>query len=104
MDAKCFGMLITELPPGSMSGLHQHSFEAAAYVLEGEGQEVIGDLTIDWKAGDTFYLPPNVPHRHVNRSKDKVARFIQIESWPLSIFLGLSRLDQFEPAGKIAAE
>jgi quercetin dioxygenase-like cupin family protein len=99
MHAKCFGAMITEIPPGRMSGLHQHSFEAAAFVLEGRGREIIGDQEIDWEEGDTFYMPPNVPHRHINRSQDKRARILQIEAWPMPIAMGLSRLDQFEPAG-----
>jgi len=100
MNAKFFGMLLTEIPPGGQSGLHQHTFEAVAYVLEGKGREVIGDQTIDWEVGDTFYLPPNVPHRHINRDTEKPAKIMQIEAWPVPIFLGISRLDQFEPAGR----
>lgn len=100
MNAKFFGMLLTEIPPGGQSGLHQHTFEAVAYVLEGKGREVIGDQTIDWEVGDTFYLPPNVPHRHINRDSEKPAKIMQIEAWPVPIFLGISRLDQFEPAGR----
>lgn len=99
MNAKCFGTVLTEIGPGRMSGLHQHTFETAAYVLEGRGREIIGDQTIDWEVGDTFYLPPNVPHRHINLDPDKPARILQIEAWPLPIFMGISRLDQFEPAG-----
>jgi quercetin dioxygenase-like cupin family protein len=99
MNAKFFGMLITEIPAGGQSGLHQHTFEAVAYVLEGKGTEVIGDQRIDWEVGDTFYLPPNVPHRHINRDSEKPAKIMQIEAWPVPIFLGISRLDQFEPAG-----
>ncbi len=99
MNAKFFGMLITEIPPGGQSGLHQHTFEAVAYVLEGKGTEIIGDQRIDWEVGDTFYLPPNVPHRHINRDSEKAAKIMQIEAWPVPIFLGISRLDQFEPAG-----
>lgn len=99
MNAKFFGMLLTELPPGGQSGLHQHTFEAVGYVLEGKGREIIGDQTIDWEVGDTFYLPPNVPHRHINRDSEKPAKIMQIEAWPVPIFLGISRLDQFEPAG-----
>lgn len=104
IDARSFGMLITEIAPGSQSGLHEHTFEAAAYVLEGRGREVIGDQTIDWKAGDTFYLPANVKHRHINLDPNKPARILQVEAWPLTIALGISKLDQFEPAGPAPAE
>jgi len=99
MNAKFIGMLLTEIPPGWQSGLHQHTFEAVVYVLEGRGREIIGDQTVDWEAGDTVYLPPNVPHRHINLDPDRPAKILQVEAWPVPIFLGISQLDQFEPAG-----
>jgi hypothetical protein len=45
-----------------------------------------------------------VKHRHINLDSDKPARILQIEAWPLTIALGISRLDQFEPAGPAPAE
>jgi quercetin dioxygenase-like cupin family protein len=104
MEARSFGTIITEIAPGGQSGLHEHTFEAAAYVLEGRGMEIIGDETIEWAVGDTFYLPPNVKHRHINLDPDKPARILQIEAWPLTIALGISRLDQYEPAGPAPKE
>lgn len=104
VEARSFGALITEIAPGSQSGLHKHSFEAAAYVLEGSGREIVGDQSFDWEAGDTFYLPPNVPHRHINRDPNKPARILQIEAWPLTIALGISTLEQTEAAGPAPAE
>ncbi len=97
---KTFGMVLTEIPPGGQSGLHKHTFEAVAYILEGEGYELIGDERVDWEAGDFFYMPPNVDHRHVNKSADKPAKLLQIEAWPLMIYLGVSELVQQEGAGK----
>jgi quercetin dioxygenase-like cupin family protein len=98
LEAKCFGMVISEIPPGGQSGLHQHTFEAVAYVLDGRGREIIGDQTIEWKTGDTYYMPANVPHRHINADPNKPARLMLIESWPLAIYLGTSKLEQIEPA------
>lgn len=98
LEAKCFGTLLSEIPPGGRSGLHKHTFEAVAYVIEGRGREEIGDQTIDWETGDTYYMPPNVPHRHINLDPDKPARLLLIEAWPLAIFMGTSKLDQIEPA------
>lgn len=103
MPARSFGTILTEIGPGRQSGLHQHTFEAAAYVLEGHGREVVGDQEFEWGPGDTFYLPANVPHRHINLSADKPARILQIEAWPLTIALGISSLEQHEPAGPAPA-
>ena len=98
LEAKCFGMVISEIPPGGQSGLHTHTFEAVGYVLDGKGCEIIGDQRIEWETGDTFYMPPNVPHRHVNLDLQKPAKLMLIESWPLAIFLGTAKLDQIEGA------
>ena len=92
-------MVLTEIPPGGQSGLHRHTFEAAAYVLEGEGYDLIGDERVDWEAGDFFYMPPNVAHRHVNKDPAKAARLLQVEAWPLMIYLGISEMVQHEGAG-----
>jgi quercetin dioxygenase-like cupin family protein len=100
IEAKTFGMVLTEIPPGGQSGLHKHTFEAAAYVLEGDGYELIGDERIDWETGDFFYMPPNITHRHVNKSQDKPAKLLQVEAWPLMIYLGISEMIQQEVAGR----
>jgi quercetin dioxygenase-like cupin family protein len=100
IEAKTFGMVLTEIPPGGQSGLHKHTFEAAAYVLEGDGYELIGDERIDWETGDFFYMPPNINHRHVNKSQDKPAKLLQVEAWPLMIYLGISEMIQQEVAGR----
>ncbi len=103
LEAKTSGMVLTEIPPASQSGLHRHTFEAVAYVLEGEGYDLIGDERVDWEAGDLFYMPPNVNHRHVNKDPDKPARLLQVEAWPLMIYLGISEMVQQEGAGKAPA-
>ncbi len=103
LQAKTFGMVLTEIPPGSQSGLHRHTFEAVAYVLEGEGYDLIGDERVEWEAGDLFYMPPNVDHRHVNKDPRNMARLLQVEAWPLMIYLGISEMVQREGAGKSPA-
>ena len=104
LDCRSFGMLLTELPPGKMSGLHKHSFEAVAYIISGEGYEVVGDRTVQWSTGDTVYLPPNIPHRHVNTSTDRPARILQVEAWPLLQNLRSLNLVQLETARAITDE
>jgi len=37
---------------------------------------------IDWATGDFFYMPPNINHRHVNKSQDKPGKLLQVEAWP----------------------
>jgi quercetin dioxygenase-like cupin family protein len=103
LEAKCFGMVLSEIPPGGQSGLHQHTFEAVGYVLEGRGYEIIGDQRIEWEAGDTYYMPPNVPHRHVNADPERPAKILLVEAWPLAIYLGTAKLEQREPGSAAKA-
>ena len=100
LEAKTFGMVLTEISAGAQSGLHRHTFEAVADVLEGEGYDLIGDGRVDWEAGDFFYMPPNVNHRHVNKDPHKPARLLHVEAWPLMIYLSVLEMVQHEGAGK----
>lgn len=39
-----------------------HSF----YIIEGRIQIELGEETVEWKTGDAFIIPDNVPHRVFN--------------------------------------
>ncbi|OGW36630.1 MAG: hypothetical protein A2Y97_13780 [Nitrospirae bacterium RBG_13_39_12] len=42
--------------------MHQHPEEQFGYVIKGGFQMIIGDQTAILKAGDSYFIPPNVPH------------------------------------------
>jgi quercetin dioxygenase-like cupin family protein len=55
---------ITE-PPGAEAPLHVHHREDEAFwVLEGEVTFVVGDMTVEAKAGDFAFGPRDIPHRY----------------------------------------
>jgi quercetin dioxygenase-like cupin family protein len=42
---------------------HQHPFEAFALIIEGEITIEVNGVKTEYRQGQTFRLPPDVPHR-----------------------------------------
>ncbi|MHA6344288.1 cupin domain-containing protein [Roseivivax sp. CAU 1761] len=64
---------ITAFDPGARIGLHYHNCEESVLILEGEAVAEIGGARHALKAGDTTWIPADVPHRFLNES-DAVMR------------------------------
>lgn len=64
---------ITAFDPGAAIGLHMHNCEESVMILEGEAIAEIDGVRHPLKAGDTTWIPANVPHRFLNES-DAVMR------------------------------
>lgn len=47
---------------GGVGQLHQHYHSQVTYVASGEFEMTIGDVVKTIKAGDSYYIPPNVMH------------------------------------------
>ena len=70
-----FAMRVIEFEPGAVFDTHQHPYEHAIFVLEGEGiAEAPGG---DWPMhpGIALYVPPDEPHGYRNVG-DTPLRFI----------------------------
>ena len=65
-------MTVVTLPPGAQAKTHLHQgIETAVYVLEGEAETLFGPRLAEKavaRAGEYVYIPPDLPHRVVNRS------------------------------------
>lgn len=59
---------ITAFDPGAKVGMHFHNCEESVMILEGEAVAEIDGNRHHLKAGDTTWLPSNVPHRFLNES------------------------------------
>ncbi len=59
---------ITAFDPGARIGLHVHNCEESVMILEGEAIAEIGGIRHALRAGDTTWIPANVPHRFLNES------------------------------------
>jgi quercetin dioxygenase-like cupin family protein len=77
---------IYSFPPGSSVPWHIHP-DAHEFDYELEGTltlEVEGKPPRDLKAGEAFYLPPNVVHRGLNRSATETARVYVVRVKPVN--------------------
>jgi quercetin dioxygenase-like cupin family protein len=104
LTARTFAMFLSEYPPGGKSGRHSHTFEAAAYVLEGRGYDIHDGVRHDWAEGDTFYIPPGVVHQHFNADPERIARVLLVTNWPLLQHLGLSEMTQLATLEDVGRE
>jgi putative monooxygenase len=59
---------ITAFEAGAKIGLHFHNCEESVLILEGEAIAEVDGTRHHLKAGDTTWIPPNVPHRFLNES------------------------------------
>lgn len=83
---------VHEIPPGVVSTVHRHSWDAIAFVTEGSGWTEVNGRRYDWRPWDTIYLPGWAWHRHGNEG-DKPARFVTFSVQPMVELFGLALLE-----------
>ena len=66
---------ITAFAPGAKIGVHFHNCEESVMILEGEAIAEIDGKRYPLKAGDTTWIPANVPHRFLNESEGTMRIF-----------------------------
>lgn len=81
---------IITLPPGERTRAHVHELhESAFYVLSGSDIELWSGEQLEHKdvagPGDYLFIPPNVPHVAVNRSKTQPAVFVGARNEPSAV-------------------
>ncbi len=84
--------LAHEIDPGSTSTIHRHSWDAMVFVVAGNGWHMIDGERVDWKPGDSVYIPAWSWHRCGNDG-DSVARYMTFSSEPMMYTMGMSVLD-----------
>jgi uncharacterized RmlC-like cupin family protein len=89
----------TELPPGVNSGDHHHGeSETGIYVASGRPVFVFrdpatGDLArLETEPGDYVWVPPHVPHREENPSRDAAAVVVIARSTQEAIVVNVAGL------------
>ncbi len=50
---------------GSVVKMHTHPQEQFGYVIKGGFKMTVGDEVAELKAGDAYFIPPNVPHEFI---------------------------------------
>ncbi len=53
----------------SIVPMHQHPEEQFGYVIKGGFEMIIGEETATLKAGDSYFIPSNVPHQFIATGK-----------------------------------
>ena len=79
LDAQLSTMLMVEYQPGGVAQPHDHPFEEAYYILEGEVDAVAGDARYVLKAGDLFWTGVGFIHAFRNTS-DRTVRWLETQA------------------------
>ena len=71
------GMYVLEVPGGATLEPEKHLYHAVYLVVEGRGtvetwRDPAHKQIVEWQPGSLFYLPPNVSHRLVNATNERV--------------------------------
>ncbi len=74
--APTFVMRMFEMKPGGYIKLHKHPWEHEIYVVDGEGEIIIGDKAYKVSKGNFIFIPPNIMHAYRNTSSNKTFRFL----------------------------
>jgi len=97
--ARSLWMGRTELPPGVNSGDHHHGeSETGIYVVAGTPVFVCRDpatrelIRLETRPGDYVWVPPHVPHREENPSRDEPAVVVIARSTQEAIVVNVDGL------------
>ena len=61
-----YSLRVIEVEAGGHTPHHDHWFEHQNYVIEGQGEVVIGEDVFPIKAGDIVFVPGDVQHQYRN--------------------------------------
>ena len=79
------------LRAGERTKSHRHTSSTVYTCLEGSGQTIVGETTIEWRENDSFAIPPWAWHQHTNPRSDDRALLYSVSDAPLAQKLGLYR-------------
>lgn len=60
--AENFFMRIISFEPGAVSPAHSHPYEHQTYIIRGKGTVEVDGRTVELKAGDVAFIPPDAHH------------------------------------------
>jgi quercetin dioxygenase-like cupin family protein len=71
-NGKTMYQMIAHLDAGSKMSEHRHPQEQIVHILEGRMRLIVEGEPHELSAGDSFYLPSNVPHSVETESETRV--------------------------------
>ncbi|TCT04580.1 cupin domain-containing protein [Aquabacter spiritensis] len=69
---------ITIFAPKAAIPLHSHNCDESVMLLEGRAIAEIDGVAHEVEAGDTTFIPANIPHRFINRSDSEGMKILWI--------------------------
>ncbi len=82
LKSKDLSIIEEQMLPGTHEQLHlHHKAQQLFYILSGEAGFEAGEERYHLTAGESFHIPPGIPHRIVNNGTENL-RFIVISSPP----------------------
>jgi 1-hydroxy-2-naphthoate dioxygenase len=82
---------IQMLRAGEQTERHRHTSSAVYFVVQGNGETLVGNERIEWNRHDAFAVPNWSWHEHRNRSKTEAAILFSVNDIPVFRALGLYR-------------
>jgi gentisate 1,2-dioxygenase len=89
LEPYCFSVRM--LRPGEEVTPRLTSASTVLHVIEGEGESLVGQMTMTWERGDVIAAPSQTRLHHRNRSATKPSFLLQIDNVPLQHKLGWYR-------------
>ncbi len=68
-SGKRLNVLHWDMADKSIVPLHQHPEEQFGYVIKGGFEMIIGEETAVLKAGDSYFIPSNIPHKFIAKGE-----------------------------------
>lgn len=90
LPSRALSMTLGGLEPGQSTRLHRHTYETLIYIVSGQGESVIGEQRVPWRAGDALYVPVWAWHQHINTSATEGALYVACENAPQLQNLGVA--------------
>ncbi|MEO3856390.1 cupin domain-containing protein [Acrocarpospora sp. B8E8] len=81
--------LAHEFPPGTVTTVHRHSWDAMVLVVAGWGWTEIDGQRVEWGPGDSLHIPAWAWHRTGNDGS-ATARYLTFSSEPMLATMGMS--------------
>ena len=74
-EAPTFAIRLFTIEQGGNSPYHKHSWEHEIFILEGEGEIIIGEKSYHISPGYVVFIPPNIKHTIRNHAP-KTLKFL----------------------------
>lgn len=90
--SKTLGGLAERLNKGTSSPTICETASSVYHIIEGEGHSQIGEVTIEWKKGDTFCVPAWHRYQHFADDSETVYLY-RFDDKPMLKSLGFYRVE-----------